>query len=249
MFAYKKLIVVILVIFFGIPSVSLGGSFVVSLIQGKTPAEAIQIIAEQFDVLFSRVQTLETQQTETNQNIEQTNLEIERLKLENENLRLKNENLSKETERVSKQVIENEKAIDVVKKCEALEKPRVCAQNGIELANKQINSPDLSSSATFDEVISVIDKVSYLNGSWYKKSQTDEMCWKFDYGNEGDRCKSRESYIQEYNESQKSNKQQAPILLKQNTEIIQSTQAEFDELQCEVLLKKYMPNRKVPGCG
>lgn len=249
MFTYKKLIVLILAIFLGVPSVSLGGSFVVSLIQGKTPVEAVQIIAEQMDSLFSRVQVLETKQIETAQNIEQTNLEIERLKLENENLRLKNENLNKETDRVSQQVIENEKAIDIVKQCETLEKPRICAKNSIELANKQINSPDLLINATFEEVTRVIDKISYLNGTWYSKTQTDEICWKFSYGNEGDRCKNRETYIQEYNESQVSNRKRAPAILKQGTEILQSTKAEFDELQCESYLKKYAPKRKEPGCG
>ena len=97
MFTYKKLIVLILVIFLGVPSVSLGGSFVVSLIQGKTPSEAVQIIAEQMDSIIGRVQTLETKQVETSQNIKQTNLEIERLKLENQNLKLRNDNLEKES--------------------------------------------------------------------------------------------------------------------------------------------------------
>lgn len=249
MFIYKKLIVLALAIFLGVPSVSLGGSFVASLIQGKTPAEAVQIIAEQMDSLFGRVQTLEIKQVETAQNIEQTNLEIERLKLENENLRLKNENLNKETNRISQQVIENEKAISIVKQCETLEKPRICAKNSIELANKQINSPDLLITATFDEVTSVIDKISYLNGMWYSKTQTDEICWKFSYGNEGDRCKTRETYIKEYNESQMSDRKRAPDILKQGAEIFQSTQAEFNELQCESYLKKYAPNRKKPGCG
>lgn len=249
MFTYKKLIVLILAIFLGVPSVSLGGSFVVSLIQGKTPVEAVQIIAEQMDSLFGRIQTLETKQIETAQNIEQTNLEIERLKLENENLKLKNENISKETDRVSQQVIENEKAVGIIKQCETLEKPRICAKNSIELANKQINSPDLLITATFDEVTRVIDKISYLNGTWYSKTQTDEICWKFSYGNEGDRCKNRETYIQEYNESQVSNRKRAPAILKQGTEILQSTKAEFEELQCESYLKKYAPNRKEPGCG
>lgn len=83
--------------FLGVPSVSLGGSFVVSLIQGKTPSEAVQIIAEQMDSIIGRVQTLETKQVETSQNIKQTNLEIERLKLENQNLKLRNDNLEKES--------------------------------------------------------------------------------------------------------------------------------------------------------
>lgn len=238
----KKLSILILVIFLGIPSVSLAGSFAVSLIQGKTPAEAVQIIAEQVDSLLGRVDTLEVKQSETA-------LEIERLKLENENLRLKNESLGSESIRVAQQVIENEKSIDTVKQCEVLEKPRVCAMAVIQNANKQINAMDLPITATFDEVTSVIDKVSYLNGSWYSKPQTDEICWKFSYGNETDRCQSRIKYIQTYNEAQQSNKEKAPSMLKQGTEIIESSQAKFNELQCDVLLKKYMPNRSAPGCG
>ena len=245
----KKFTILALVIFLGLPSVSLAGSFVVSLIQGKTPAEAVQIIAEQFDSLLGRVEVLENKQDQTTARLTSTDADIEKLKLENENLRLKNENLSKETDKISQQVIENEKAIDIVKQCEILEKPRVCAQNSIELANKQINSPDLLPTATFDEVTSVIDKISYLNGTWYSKTQTDEICWKFSYGGQEDRCKSREAYIQEYNEHQRSSRERAPSVLKQGTEILKSSQVKFDELQCEVLLKKYVPNRSVPGCG
>lgn len=82
MFPYKKLAVAAVVVLLGTPSVSMAGSFVVSLVQGKTPAEAVQVIAEQIDLLTGRVATLETKQSDTE-------LEIERLKLENENLHLK----------------------------------------------------------------------------------------------------------------------------------------------------------------
>lgn len=83
----------ILAIFLGVPSVSLGGSFVVSLIQGKTPAEAVQIIAEQMDSLLGRVDVLETKQDQTTARLALTDADIERLKLENANLKLQNENL------------------------------------------------------------------------------------------------------------------------------------------------------------
>lgn len=102
----------IIAIFLGVPSVSLGGSFVISLIQGKTPAEAVQIIAEQLDTLFGRVALLEdakiktdqdinelkTGQGQTSEKISQTQLEIERLRLENENLRIRAEVLAKDRE-------------------------------------------------------------------------------------------------------------------------------------------------------
>lgn len=237
---YKKIIILALILF-GIPSISLGSSFVSSLIQGKTPAEAIQIIAEQLDTLFGRVQTLETQQTETTKNIEQTNLEIERLKLENENL-------SKETERISVQVIENEKAIDLVRRCETIEKPRACAQKSIEFGNKEIATPDLPPSAFLSEVISAMS-----GGSWYAKNNTDEICWKFNGWKEdlsaGEKCRSRETYINSFNQDQAERRRQAGLYIEQSQEILKSTQTEFDELQCDVYLKKYAPNRKEPGCA
>jgi chromosome segregation ATPase len=90
MFTYKKLAVLGLSVLLGVPSVSMAGSFTLSLIQGKTPAEAVQIIAEQIDLLTGRVATLETKQSDTE-------LEIERLKLENENLRLKTDEVLSDT--------------------------------------------------------------------------------------------------------------------------------------------------------
>lgn len=93
MFTYKKLAVLVLALFLGVPSVSMAGSFVVSLVQGKTPAEAVQIIAEQIDLLTGRVASLEDKQAQleadVSQNKSDTELEIERLNAENENLRLK----------------------------------------------------------------------------------------------------------------------------------------------------------------
>lgn len=93
MFTYKKLAVLGLGVLLGVPSVSMAGSFTVSLIQGKTPAEAVQIIAEQIDLLTGRVATLESKQAEleadVSKNKSDTELEIERLNAENENLRLK----------------------------------------------------------------------------------------------------------------------------------------------------------------
>lgn len=88
-----KIIGIILGIVLGTPIVTLGSSFTISLIQGKTPSEAVGILGEQIDVLFGRVSTLETDQANTN-------LEIEKLKLENENLRLKTEQVSTQTEQI-----------------------------------------------------------------------------------------------------------------------------------------------------
>ena len=59
---YQKTLVSILIGLIAFPTITLGGSFVVNLIQGKTPAEAVQILAEQMDVLIGRVEVVETEQ-------------------------------------------------------------------------------------------------------------------------------------------------------------------------------------------
>lgn len=46
------------------PAITLGGTFVSSLIQGKTVEEAVQILAEQIDSLVGRVEVVETKQAE-----------------------------------------------------------------------------------------------------------------------------------------------------------------------------------------
>ena len=63
-----------------IPTIALGSSFTVSLIQGKTPSEAVQVIAEQLDALTGRVDTLEAQQA-------QTQAEVDALKSQNTDLK------------------------------------------------------------------------------------------------------------------------------------------------------------------
>jgi len=59
-----KVIIITIVIFLAAPTIALGGSFVVSLIQGKTAEEAVQILAEQIDDLIGRIKALETRQVE-----------------------------------------------------------------------------------------------------------------------------------------------------------------------------------------
>lgn len=46
------------------PTVAVGGSFTISLIQGKTVEEAVQILAAQIDSLIGRVETVETKQVQ-----------------------------------------------------------------------------------------------------------------------------------------------------------------------------------------
>jgi uncharacterized protein YneF (UPF0154 family) len=60
----KLILVSILIGFVAFPVFTLGGTFVVSLIQGKSVEEAVQILAEQIDALIGRVEILETKQTE-----------------------------------------------------------------------------------------------------------------------------------------------------------------------------------------
>lgn len=66
---YQKTLIGVLVGIVAFPSIGLGGSFVVSLIHGKTPAEAVQILAEQLDSLIGRVEVVETKQTEQGQTV------------------------------------------------------------------------------------------------------------------------------------------------------------------------------------
>ncbi len=60
----KSILIGILIGFIAFPSFTLGGTFVVSLIQGKSVEEAVQILAEQIDLLVGRVEVLEEEQTQ-----------------------------------------------------------------------------------------------------------------------------------------------------------------------------------------
>ena len=60
---YQKILMGIIGVF-ALPTIALGSSFTVSLIQGKTVEEAVQILAEQIDYLTGRVEIVETKQTE-----------------------------------------------------------------------------------------------------------------------------------------------------------------------------------------
>ena len=59
----KYIFVGILIGVIALPTTTLGGTFVSSLIQGKTVEEAVQILATQIDSLIGRVGTLEAQQS------------------------------------------------------------------------------------------------------------------------------------------------------------------------------------------
>jgi len=58
-----KAVIIAIIIFLAIPTVSLGGTFIVSLIQGKTAEEAVQILANQLDTVLDRLGVIESKQS------------------------------------------------------------------------------------------------------------------------------------------------------------------------------------------
>lgn len=60
----KTIIIGILIGLIAFPTFTLGGTFVVSLIQGKTVEEAVQILAGQIDALIGRVEKIEIAKVE-----------------------------------------------------------------------------------------------------------------------------------------------------------------------------------------
>ncbi len=65
---FQKILLCIVIGLIVFPTITLGGTFVSSLIQGKTVGEAIQILAQQLDSLTERVETLENRQNDQDQN-------------------------------------------------------------------------------------------------------------------------------------------------------------------------------------
>ena len=65
--SYQKILISVFIGLIAFPAIGLGSSIVVSLIQGKTPAEAVHILAEQIDSLVGRVEVVETNQEEQEQ--------------------------------------------------------------------------------------------------------------------------------------------------------------------------------------
>ena len=80
---YKKYIIGVLVGLIAFPTITLGGSFVSSLIQGKSVDEAVQILADQMDILIGRVDELESDQI----NLEDRQQELEEQQAQLEQLR------------------------------------------------------------------------------------------------------------------------------------------------------------------
>lgn len=81
-----KVTIIAIIIFLAIPTVAFGGTFVVSLIQGKTAEEAVQILAEQLDGVLGRLGVIESKQTELEQTVQTSTNEIDNLKDKNTGL-------------------------------------------------------------------------------------------------------------------------------------------------------------------
>jgi len=101
-----KIIGIILVTLLAIPTVAIGGSVTVSLIQGKSPSEAVQILAVQMDNLIGKTAEIEEKQIELEQTLDDTTLIVDEVKKENEDLRTK---LSEEKIRNDLQEAQREK--------------------------------------------------------------------------------------------------------------------------------------------
>ncbi len=82
-----KIATTVIVILICVPTIALGGSFANSLIQGKTPMEAIEIIAQQIDALTGRTVVIEERQDVLEDSLNTTESDIEKIKRENEELK------------------------------------------------------------------------------------------------------------------------------------------------------------------
>ena len=65
----KYILISVLITIISIPTIAIGGSFVSSLIVGKTPSEAVEIIAEQLDIVIGRTNIIEGVQTNQEESI------------------------------------------------------------------------------------------------------------------------------------------------------------------------------------
>lgn len=82
-----KIGIITLIILIGIPAIVFGSSFTNSLIQGKTPKEAIKIIANQLDSLIGRTIVMEEKQSDLENSQNETDLTIDQIIKENSELK------------------------------------------------------------------------------------------------------------------------------------------------------------------
>lgn len=82
-----KVLITILVVILGVPTVTLGGSVTLSLISGKTTVEALEILAGQIDAVAGRFSSIEEEQQQVKESVEQNIAEVEAIKSENQALK------------------------------------------------------------------------------------------------------------------------------------------------------------------
>jgi len=82
---YKKIILGIGIVVIATPTLAMSGSLMGSLIEGKTPAEAVQILADQIDLVLPRIETIEVKQAQQDEVLNKTQEAVE---LENEKVNL-----------------------------------------------------------------------------------------------------------------------------------------------------------------
>lgn len=73
---YQKILSGIIIGILSVPTIAMGGSIVNSLIHGKSVPEAIQILAEQIDLILARLEIIETKQVKQEQSIEELQTEL-----------------------------------------------------------------------------------------------------------------------------------------------------------------------------
>jgi len=74
---WKKIALYSLIGIIALPTITLGSSLTVSLIQGKTPVEAVQILAEQIDTTLARLSLIETKQAQLEETVEEVESTVE----------------------------------------------------------------------------------------------------------------------------------------------------------------------------
>lgn len=85
---YKfKILLTVLIIVIVFPISVLGATFFNQLIQGKTPREAIEFLAEQIESLIGKTEIIEEKQGDLENSINENNLDIDNLKEENQRLK------------------------------------------------------------------------------------------------------------------------------------------------------------------
>ena len=105
---YKKIIIGLAIALIGVPTVAMAGSVTVSLIQGKTPAEAVLILAEQLDVLMGRVDQIEGTQVQIQADVDMLEETADQLfeQMQSENVLLREKIVEQEKKRQNNEYCE-----------------------------------------------------------------------------------------------------------------------------------------------